>query len=197
MITLHKLPESSCNLIVVFSTLKSWMSYMLIFVWPFGTFKLAQGQVALRTHQFLSNCMHYFVTLLRYSPHQNLRQVWYWLLSDLLAFWTRSCSNGSILQLLVNRIMPQNLPSSCCNFISSDVLLIRISAMFDVDLCVTFLNFQYNPRSYDLVNAITPQKLHIPFCSFTGMYFTNLANCYVDLYATFWTFRAAQGQAAL
>ncbi len=55
--------------------------------------------------------------------------------------------------------MPQNLPSSCCDFTGNDLLLIRLSAMFDVDLCVTFLNFQYNPKSNDLVNEITPQKL--------------------------------------
>ncbi len=63
---------------------------------------------------------------------------------------TRSCSNGSILQLLVNMIMPQNVSASYCNFTGSDVLLIRISAKFDVDLCATFLNFQYNPKSNDL-----------------------------------------------
>ncbi len=69
----------------------------------------------------------------------------------LLTFWTRSCSNRSILQLLVNMIMPQNLPSSYCNFTGSDLLPIRLSAKFDVDLCVTFLNFQYNPKSNDQV----------------------------------------------
>ncbi len=61
-----------------------------------------------------------------------------------------SCSNGSILQFLVNMIMPQNVPTSCCNFTGSDVRLNRISAKFDADLCVTFLNFQYNPRSNEL-----------------------------------------------
>ncbi len=69
--------------------------------------------------------------------------------------------------------MHQNLPASCCNFIGSDVLLIRISAKFDFDLCLTFLNFQYNPKSNDLVNAITPLKLHVPFCSFAGIFFTS------------------------
>ncbi len=71
---------------------------------------------------------------------------------------------GSMLQLLVNVIMHQNLPASCCNFTGSDVL-IRISAKFDLDLCVTF-------KSNDLVNAITPQKLHahVPCCSFTGIF---------------------------
>ncbi len=42
-ITLHKLPVSSCNFIVVFSTSKSLKSLMLTFVWPLWTFKLAQG----------------------------------------------------------------------------------------------------------------------------------------------------------
>ncbi len=51
-------------------------------------------------------------------------------------------------------IMLQNVPASCCNFTGSDVL-IRISAKFDVDLCVTFLNFQYNPKSNDLWMQIT------------------------------------------
>ncbi len=59
-----------------------------------------------------------------------------------------------MLQLLVNMIMPQNFPTSCCNFTGSDVL--RISAEFDVDLCVTFLNFQSNPKSNDIVNGIIP-----------------------------------------
>ncbi len=70
-----------------------------------------------------------------------------------------------MLLLLVNMIITQNLPASC-NFTGNDVL-IRISAKFDVNLCVTFLNFQSNPESNDLVNAITPQKLHVPFSSFT------------------------------
>ncbi len=86
-------------------------------------------------------------------------------------------------------ILPQNLPSSCCNIIGSDVILIRISDKFDVDLCVTFLNFQYNPKSSDLVNAITLQKLHVPCCSFIGIFFT--ANFYVDLYATFLNFHCS------
>ncbi len=41
------------------------------------------------------------------------------------------------------------------------------SSEFDVDLCVSVLNFQSNPKSNDLVNGITPQKLHVPCCSFT------------------------------
>ncbi len=67
-----------------------------------------------------------------------------------------------MLQRLVNMIMPQNLPASCCNFSGSDVLLIIISAKFDVDVCVTFVTFQSNTKSNDLVNAITPQILHLP-----------------------------------
>ncbi len=68
-----------------------------------------------------------------------------------------------MLQLLVNIIMPQNLHASCCNITGRDVILIRISAKFEVDFCVTFLKFQTNPKSIDLVNAITPQK-HIMLC---------------------------------
>ncbi len=61
-----------------------------------------------------------------------------------------------MLQLLLNMIMPPNLPASCCNFTGSDVLLIRISAKFYIDLCEIFLYFQSNPKSNDLVNVITP-----------------------------------------
>ncbi len=122
-ITLHKLPVSSCYLIVVFSTSESRMSSMLIFVWPFWTFKLAQGQAI--TLQELPVSFHNFTDIL-YIKISDKFDV------DLcLTFWTRSCSNGSILQFLVNMIMPQNVPASCCNFTGSDVL-IRISAKFDV-----------------------------------------------------------------
>ncbi len=58
-------------------------------------------------------------------------------------------------QLLVNMIMPQNLPASCCNCTGSDILLIRISAKFDLDLCVTFLNFQAGSVWKCLMNTIT------------------------------------------
>ncbi len=67
--------------------------------------------------------------------------------------------------------MPQNVSASCCNCTGSDVLLIRISAIFDVDLCVTFLYFQSNSKSNDLVNTIILQKLHVPCFSFTGFFF--------------------------
>ncbi len=62
-------------------------------------------------------------------------------------------------------MMPQNVPSSYCNVTGSDLLLVRLSAKFDVDLYVTFLNFQYNPKSNNFVNVITPQKLHVPHYS--------------------------------
>ncbi len=106
---------------------------------------------------------------------------------------------GSMLQLHMNLIIPQNLPASCCNFTGSNVFLIRISAKFDVHLCVTFLNFQSNPKSNDLVNEITPQKLHVPCCSLTGNFFhiRISAKFYVDLHATFLIFDVAQGHAAL
>ncbi len=95
------------------------------------------------------------------------------LWSTFLTFSTRSCSNSGILQLLVNMIMAQNLPASCCNFTGSDVLLIRISAKFDVDLCVTFLNFQTSSQSSCLVNVITPQVLPIWCCNLKGMFSTS------------------------
>ncbi len=85
-----------------------------------------------------------------------------------------------MLQLLVNMIMPQNVPASCCNFTGSDVLLIRISAMFDVDLCVTFLNFQSNPKSNNIVNVITPPNLHVS-CSFIRIF--PHQKFYLDFYA--------------
>ncbi len=44
----------------------------------------------------------------------------------------------------MNRITPQNLPASCCNFTGSNVLHIKIFAKFDVDLFVTILNYQFN-----------------------------------------------------
>ncbi len=90
-------------------------------------------------------------------------------------------------------IMPQNSPASCCNFTRSYVLLIRISAKFDVDLCVTFLNFQSKPKSNDLVNTIIPQKLHVPCCSFTGIFSTSEISTtfYVDPYATFLNFQCS------
>ncbi len=46
-ITLCRLPVSCCNFTWMFSTYKSWTSSTLTFVWPFWTFKLAQGQAAL------------------------------------------------------------------------------------------------------------------------------------------------------
>ncbi len=52
-----------------------------------------------------------------------------------------------MLQLFVNMIMPQNLSASCCNFTGSDVLLIRISAKFDVDICDHFkLSSRWRPE---------------------------------------------------
>ncbi len=84
-----------------------------------------------------------------------------------MTFHTRSYSNGGMLQLLVNMIMSQNLPASC-NFTGSDVLLIRISAKFDVDLCMTFLKFEACGIQKDLVNAITLHNLLTSSCSFTG-----------------------------
>ncbi len=83
-----------------------------------------------------------------------------------------SCSNGSILQFLVNIIMPENVHTSCCNFTGSDVLHIRILAKFYFDLSATFLNFQYSSMSSYLVNVMTPQNLPALCCNFTWMFFT-------------------------
>ncbi len=144
--------------------------------------------------------MHHIVTIQRYFPYQNLGRFWCWPFSNLfVTFWTRSWSNCSMLQLLVNMIMPQNLPASCCNFIGSGVLLIRISAKFDVDLCVIILNFQSNPKSNDLVKAINTQKLYLPCCSFTGIFSTSESRprFMLNFMQPFWTFSVAQGQAAL
>ncbi len=73
--------------------------------------------------------------------------------------------------ILVNKIMHQNLPASYCNCSGSDVLLIRISTKFDLDLCVTFLNFQAGNIWKDLVNAITFRRLPVS-CNFTWMFST-------------------------
>ncbi len=54
---------------------------------------------------------------------------------NLLTFWTRSCSKHSILQLLVNILMHQNLPASCCNFTGSDVL----ASEFQPNVILTFV----------------------------------------------------------
>ncbi len=171
VITFHILPVSICNLTVVFSTSKSWMSLMLTFVWPLQFSNLLKFSLPCEQETsssiaciMLQLCkdIHYF----KISDEFNVD-----LCLNILIFWTRSCSNGSMLQLLVHMIIPQNLPTSCCNFTGRDVLFIRISAEFDVDLCVTFLNFQSNPKSNDLVNGIISQKLHIPCCSFKGIFF--------------------------
>ncbi len=52
-----------------------------------------------------------------------------------LTFWTRSCSNGSMLQLLENMIMPQNLPAWCCNFKQGCMF----SSEFQPSLILTFV----------------------------------------------------------
>ncbi len=84
-----------CNLIVVFFTSIYWTSSILTFLWPFWTFRLAQGQVALWTQWLLRNRMHHVVTLLcrnclyrvvilqRYSSHQNLGRVRCWPLLEM------------------------------------------------------------------------------------------------------------------
>ncbi len=68
-------------------------------------------------------------------------------------------------------IMHQNLPASCCNCTGGDVLLIRISTKFDLDLCVTFLNFQAGIIWEDGVNAETFGRLPVS-CNFIRMFST-------------------------
>ncbi len=69
-------------------------------------------------------------------------------------------------------ITTPNLFASCCNFTRSNVNHIKMSTKFDVDLCVTFLNFQSTPKLNGFVNAITLQNVYAPCCSFTGMFST-------------------------
>ncbi len=151
----------------MFSTSKSWTNLTLTFVWPLWTFTVRLSCEHDKSSAVACITLNLYRDTLRIKI-SNIFEVE--LCLNFLTFWTTSCSNGSILQLLQIMIMPQNLLSSCCNFIGSNVLLVRISAKFDVELCVTFLNFQYNPKSNDLVNAITPQKLHVPCCNFTGIF---------------------------
>ncbi len=68
--------------------------------------------------------------------------------------------------------MHQNLPASCCNFIGSDVLLIRISNKFALDLCVTFLNFQASSIWEDVVNVIALHKLPVSSCNLIVVFST-------------------------
>ncbi len=46
---------------------------------------------------------------------------------------------------------------------------IKISDEFDIDICVTFLNFQSSSQSSYLVNAITQQELPVSCPNFTGL----------------------------
>ncbi len=95
-------------------------------------------------------------------------------------------------------IMHQNLPASCCNFTGSDVLLIRISTKFDVDLCVTFLNFQAGSIWEDLVNVITFHKLPVSSCNLivvfsTSKSFTGLMLTFVPTFLNFQTWSRSGG----
>ncbi len=109
VITLHKLLVSSCNLIVDFSSSKSWKSSILTFVWlaNFQTCSrsgyLVNILTAQKLHASCCNCTEIFSTT-KSRTSLMLTFVWPFV-------WTRSSSNGSILQLLVNMIMPQKLPA--------------------------------------------------------------------------------------
>ncbi len=116
-----------------------------------------------------------------------------------LSFWNRSCSNGSILQLLVNKIMYQNLPASCCKCSGSDVLFIRISTRFDLDLCVTFLPLSpYRLEGYCRCLG-GRDKLCVSCCNFIGMFSTSKSRTSLTLTFVwpFWTFKVAHGQVTL
>ncbi len=77
-------------------------------------------------------------------------------------------------------------------FLYQDVLHIKISNKFDVDLCVTFLNFQTSSHSSCLVNTITTQELHAS-CNFTGIFSTLKSWTSLMLtFLTFWT-RSSNG----
>ncbi len=75
------------------------------------------------------------------------------------------------VRYLVNAINLHRLPASC-NCTGSDVLLIRISTKFDLDLCVTFLNFKAGSIWEDIVNVITFRRLPISCCNFMWMFST-------------------------
>ncbi len=57
-----------------------------------------------------------------------------------LNFRTRSSSNSSMWQPIVNMINPLNMPASCCNYTGSNVLHIKIWAKFNDDHCTTLLS---------------------------------------------------------
>ncbi len=68
-----------------------------------------------------------------------------------------------------------------------DVLYIKISGEFDIDLCVTFLNFRTSSRSICLVNTITLQELPVSFRNFTEIFSTLKSRTSSMLtFMTFW-----------
>ncbi len=84
-----------------------------------------------------------------------------------------------------------NLPASCCNFTGRNVLHIKISAKFDVDFYVTFLNFQTSSMLSGLMNVIALQKLHA--------FIKTLQNCsphpnlrQISTLTVVWPFRTAK-----
>ncbi len=85
---------------------------------------------------------------------------------------------------LVKVITLYRFPVSC-NFYRNG-LYIRILDEFDIDLCVTFLNFQTSSRSSCPVNAITLQQLHASCCNFTEIFSTTKSQTRFCL--TFFTF---------
>ncbi len=100
--------------------------------------------------------------------------------------------------MLVNILCENNkhLVTLYNNCTGSDVQLIRISAKFDVDLCVTFLNFQAGGVWKDLVNMVTLHKLLVSSCNLIVVFCTSKSwkGLTLTFVWPFWTFKLDQGQ---
>ncbi len=86
-------------------------------------------------------------------------------------YWCCLVRRSGSVRDFVNAITLHKLHVSSC-ILYSGVLHIKILDDFDVDLCVTFLNFQTCSKSGCIVNMITPQQLHAS-CNFTEIFFTS------------------------
>ncbi len=91
------------------------------------------------------------------------------------------------------------MPASCCNCTGSDVLLIRFSTKFDLDLCLTFLNFQAGSIWEDLANVITLHKLPVSSCNLIVVFCTSKSwdKLDVDLCVTFLNFQTCSRSGCL
>ncbi len=80
----------------------------------------------------------------------------------------------------MNAITLHKLPVSSCN------LIVVFMDEFDVDLCVTFLNFQTSSRSSCLVKTITLQELPVSFHNFRDILHIKISDKFdVDVWLTF------------